>query len=250
MAAVAIWGFSWSWRRGTSRGRFLTVALEHFDETGEWPRLGLVQRRLTRFLDPSNARRTAKRLPAALGRVEGERLVLSVRGIRLVEPNHPILEDFERVLAWASRHYRHDDGLSETVISGQDLITGMGFTEQRAQRVMALVAAERLGLLRSEAALLVTSAIVPYLYVRDADEYLETRHRRELLQGARRFAGFLGSAVSWLSGRPLVQRIAAGVIVGLVTALLIAVITGHFPPSSSGSVDHIIRKSSAARSGG
>jgi hypothetical protein len=253
MTTVAAWPLAWSWRRGTRRARFLAVALEHFNETGKWPTLRVVQKRLTQYVDLSSAKRTARCLPPALGRVEPDgRVILTVRGIRLADPNHPVLGDFERALVWASRSYRHGAAQVETVISRHELIAGLGLSEACAQRVMSLFASESLGSLGPEAELTLTSAIVPYLYARNVDEYLKSRRRRAIRKGVGQIARSPLALVRWFGSeeKTLFQKIVVGVLTAALAAGVIWAISGLATQQQPKGADHSPRKSAAARSGG
>lgn len=253
MPAVVAWPVAWSWRRGTRRARFLTVVLEHFNETGGWPTLRVVQKRLARYVDLSSAKRTAGCLPPALGRVEANgRVILTVRGIRLADPSHPVLGDFERALVWVSRGYRSDAARVETVISRDDLIAGLGLSEACAQRVMSLFASESLGSLGPEAELTITSAIVPYLYARNVDEYLKLRRRRALRKGVGQVVRFPVAVVRWFGSeeKTLLQKIVVGVLTAALAAGLIWAVSGLVAQQQSKGADHSPRRSAAARSGG
>jgi len=161
-----------------SRNRFLTAGVELFEDTGEFPTLGLVQRELETWHDETSARREAERLPPSLGDVEDGRVVLYVRAIQRTDPASPLLETFHAGLRVGVRMYRRRDRKAIVSIAPADLIKRAGMSEFEARQALHMLAAEGL-LERAGKVWKVAPAVRHYRSAKDADDYLRRKKKFE-----------------------------------------------------------------------
>lgn len=164
--------------------RLMSTAIERFHDTGEWASLSLLQNDLVDHYDFSNASREAERLPAKFGRKdEGDRLVLTVIGIFTAEPNHRIIDDFERSLrVLLSRYRKRRDPRVPATISASDLEKPpLHFGEMQAERTLLLMREETLISADDpeHGEFLISPEIRHFLRVRDVKSYLAVRAKRD-----------------------------------------------------------------------
>lgn len=244
----------WRWRRGSSDSRVLTLTGEHFAETGEWPKVDEVQSGLVACLDLSDAERKVGRLPRSLGRKKNGRVVLSVSGLHRGDPTSFLLGDFEKTLVVVSRHYREKVRRREKpMIALSGLAKELSISGLRAELAVQLLVTEGLASQGSgNGTVAITSKIVPFLYVRNVDEYMRERRTVECRSFRRRIRSLPSSLIRWFKsddtsiGAKIAVAVLTTVAVMLVTTLLMLGIRAV----QSGDENHTSLKSAAARSGG
>lgn len=211
---------------GSGNPRFLAAAVDHFADTGEWPKVDLLQNRMVELYEPVDATREAKRLRYGHGRCRDDEVVVSVRGIFHAEPNHPLLEDFEHALRIATRLYRKGVSRIEATISYRDLVAKRSFSKARAERAIKLLETE--SLVAPAPAGAPTMVILPrmrrFLRVRGVEEYVERQKRLDRRRRLKRLAGKPLAPLRWLSreGKSIGAKIAVGVLALVAGSILLA----------------------------
>jgi hypothetical protein len=205
---------------GSSSPRFIGATVEHFFDTGEWPTLGLVQKRMVELYDPADARKEAKRLRYGHGWRRNDEVVLSVRGIYHAEPNHPLLDDFERAFRVATRLYKRGVRQVEATISHRDLVAKLSFSKTQAERAIALLESESLVAPGSAGkdTMVISPRIRRFLKVRNLEGYVAKKkwldRRRHLKNLACKPFGLL----RWLSRED--TSIGAKILVGALALVV------------------------------
>lgn len=129
---------------GTGPERFLSAVAAFFLETARWPTVSDVERILEGRGDRINAQKEARRLCRSLGRLRGDRVVLSVRGLHKVKPKNPVLQGFKAGLDLALERFQSSDWASDPVLSVDELTQKVALGGKQMECVMALMVAESL----------------------------------------------------------------------------------------------------------
>jgi len=198
----------------------MSIAVDHLDYADAWPTVALLQNDMVENHDRSDARREASRLPASLGRLDEEdRVVLTLAGIYRAEPNHTIVDDFERALKLVSQKYRRRrDRRTEATVSVEDLVECLSFTEVQARRTLILLESERLVTVSGEAKFVIEPEIHHFLYVRNAKGYVRTKAKRDRQRCiARKREAVAGATIGDRGGiRKIVLTVLATVLAAFV----------------------------------
>jgi hypothetical protein len=228
----------------------MSMAVDHFDVTGEWASVGLLQNAMVEHHDRSDAEREADRLPGKFGRRgEGDRVTLTVAGIYRAEPNHQIVDDFERSLGFAFRQYRRRrDPRVEATISTRDLVEKLSFTELQAQRAIVLLREELLISPQQPAgeSFSITPEMHHFRSVRDAEGYVKVKAKRDRQRCVAKKRGAISKAT--IGDRRGIRAVLLATLATVLAAFILWV--GHqiWPTDGDASEHH--RKSGSAHSYG
>jgi hypothetical protein len=250
-------------RPGAKSPRFVVATVDHYFDTGKWPSERLMQNVMVELDDPTNVRREARRLAHGESRCSDGHVVVAVQDIYDAEPNHPLLDDFEAVLRFTTRRYKHGARRVEATLSARSLVDGLDFSAPQAHRAIGLLLAERLVVPGppGEETMVISPRIRHFLRVRGIERYVEKKRwmdrRRRLRQLGRKPLGL----VRWFKSEDTSAgaKIAVGVIAAVVaTVLSAAVLWGLQELGSDGAAGQAqphaksmhSRRSAAARSGG
>lgn len=208
--------------------RFVAAAVVHFEETGEWPKVPDVQRRLTKWLEWADARKEAKRLPASLGRIDAkDRVIVAVRGIYLVDPASRMLDDFQAAVLLATDCYRNDRSI-EATLSRSQLAAELGDDELRSRRTTALLEAE--SLIEPgppvEGESVITQEIWRFLPARLITDYVRIKAEADEPRGLARLRRIPAGVAGWLFGQGtrVWEKLLVGVLIFLIGTMLVAVL--------------------------
>jgi len=221
----------------SKRGRFLLAAADLFEESGASPTIEEVQDLLLYRRDSTDAAREAKRLSWKHGWLEGETVVLTVRGIHHVDPNHPALRHFERGLDFAATTYRRRDRRAKARVSVADL---RDLREHEARVAITLLVAEELavpGESEGEAAT-VAPAIGRYFAARGVGDYLKAQSGLRGLSQRLRRSRPKATRLAVASGRAAVARVLLS-----TAAIILATLVLWVANQALGSAEHQARKS-------
>jgi hypothetical protein len=159
----------------------LRLVVELFMAAGEWPTLNELQRDLVRDGVRIDVGAAAHGIPNPLGFRQGERLVLTLFGLRLVPESAPLLDAFMQALHTAAARYVDPDNPSP-VLSDRDVPGGRAAKEIVAREAPFLgstVAARVDGEWWTRR---VDRAMARYLDIKTIDDYL--RQRRDELESS------------------------------------------------------------------
>jgi predicted transcriptional regulator len=184
--------------------------------------MALVQNVLVEYHDSSDARLAASRLPSRLGRTEGKNhVVLTFPGVYEADPNHEIVEDFERSLVDLSRTYRRwGNRLEEAAVSVEEVAFRLKLSESRAQCAMTLLEAEGLVAPASKRRrFVITPEMRHYLYVRSPKDYIKIKAKRERRRCLIRKGRLISRAT--LGDRKGIRKIILGALAIVVAAVIL-----------------------------
>jgi DNA-binding transcriptional ArsR family regulator len=168
----------------SSQVRFMATVTDHYDDTGEWPTLRLAQNTLAEHHDRSDAKREAQRLSGPLGRWDREsnQVMLTFRGVLRADPNHRLVDDFERALRVLSNRYRHRaDARAEATVNIGELAEELSVSDRRARRALGLLGIESLVCVDEDGGerFVIKPEIRHFLRVRGGNAYLRVKARRD-----------------------------------------------------------------------
>lgn len=218
-----------------SQVRFMATVVDHFDDTGEWPTVPLVQNALAEHHDRSDAKREAGRLSGPLGRREGKsnRVVLTFRGIRKSQPNHRLVDGFERALGVLSGRYRRrGDRHTEATVTVGDLTESLCLSERRVRCILSLLEIERLVSTSPTGgdSFVITPEMHHFLYVRGGREYLKVKARRDRQRCRARKRRAISDAT--IRDRKGLREVVIGILVVLLAAFMLWVGARLWPTDS------------------
>jgi hypothetical protein len=200
--------------------RVMSTTLGLYDDTDEWPALALVQNTMVEHHDLVDVKRAAKRLPGGFVREgqEGAKVELTFRGIFEAEPNHPLVDDFERTLRVVTRRYKsRQDPKLEATIGVADLTETLVLDEHRVRRALDLLRAE--GLVSAGAdrtSFRIRPEIRHFIRVRDAAAYVKVRAKRDRQRCRARKARKTREAT--IGDHPGIRKVIVGALGSLLAA--------------------------------
>jgi len=167
---------------------FLAVVYEAFNEEGDWPQRGVLQRRLVREGKLIDFGQLAVELPQQLGHREAppeERIVLRLFALRYLDEAQDLLQQFVEALKLAANRYRSDE--DEPVLGRRDLTERLGMSDSDATKLSRVLLREArfLGSGTTEVTdwerQIYDQGLVRFLEVANIDDYLAVE--AGLLQG-------------------------------------------------------------------
>jgi hypothetical protein len=214
-------------RRRWAAERLLAIGTSDWLIHRTWPHLPLLQKDLARHTDEDfDLLRAAKRLPPDCGRLDGDLLVITVKGLHRTGAVEHLLADFMEAVRLAHARYLR---LGAPTVSAADLADVLYLSEERVQLVGQLLDAETDLFARMDDApaqghtWAVKDAIFGYREAKDVDRYLAIQQeaaRRARPTGVRERAREWRTGVQVTRGDLLAIAVAAAVL-GAAVPLII-----------------------------
>lgn len=219
---------------GTGRERFLSAVAAFFLETARWPKVRDVERILERRGDRVNAHKEAKRLCGSLGRMRGDRIVLTVRGLHRVKPKNPVLQGFSGGLDLALERFQSDDWSTEPALSSDELAQKASLGRKQAKCVLALMASEGLVVpVEDGTSSTIAANVRRFRSVETIPEYIAERSSVNRRRCIGRVAAGRGRFLSALFNRRAATTVLLSAA-GILLAALVLWLGSHLFPSADG----------------